>query len=136
MILLPNPLETRVHQSLFFSPKAIPRIQYVLLPHPPLFIWQSFLMEYIYFFPFGDVGRYGKYGSLGDSQGCSRMLFGKSLDQLTFLSKKNPQRNLLYSPLHTCCVATSFLFRFSLINYPPVISKQHMAPGVLLDVST
>ena len=33
-----------------------------------LFIWQPYLMEY-FLFPFGAVGRYGKYGSLGDSQG-------------------------------------------------------------------
>ena len=66
-------------------------------------------MEYIYFFPFGDVGRYGKYGSLGDSQGCSRMLFGKSLDQLTFLSKK--KKTPKESPLQptTCVLCGHFL---------------------------
>ena len=36
--------------------------------------------------------------------------FGKSLDQLTFLSKKKNKRNLPYSPIYACYMATSFLF--------------------------
>ena len=74
-------------------------------------------MEYIYFFSFGDVGRYGKYGSLGDSQGCSRMLFGKSLDQLTFLSKKKTPKESPLQPT-TCVLCGHFLPIFMHISCP------------------